>query len=148
MGGIGKSVWRFKPAVWREGVAYSSASIDPITGGVGIADVGEVGSESSYNYNSLQALVQKGMTHGLTFTLAYTYAHAMDNASSFENAGFGEGGARGYNQYVKSLNYGDSTFDARERLVFSPIYITPLLKGRSTFSPLSLALSGWEVSGT
>ena len=46
--------------------------------------------DGSSSYHSIQAFVQKGTTHGLMFQLAYTYAHALDNASSFENAGFGE----------------------------------------------------------
>jgi hypothetical protein len=108
--------------------------------------IGEVGSYASSNYNSLQISLTKAPTHGLLLQASYTYAHAMDDASSFENAGFGEFGQRGYNQYQKSLNYGDSTFDARHHFVISPVYTTPILKGHSTFSPLNLALSGWEVS--
>jgi hypothetical protein len=107
---------------------------------------GEVGSYSSSNYNSLQISVTKAPTHGLLFQLSYTYSHALDDASSFENSGFGESGQRGYNQFQKSLNYGNSTFDQRQSLVFSPVYQAPLLHGHSTFSPINLALSGWEVS--
>ena len=112
-----------------------------------LIDIGEVGSYATSNYNSFQASLTKAATHGLTFQLSYTYAHAMDDASSFENAGFGESGARGWNQYDKGLNYGDSTYDVRHHFVFSPIYIAPLMKGKSAFNPLNLALSGWEVSG-
>ncbi len=90
--------------------------------------------------------ITKARTHGLLLQVSYTYSHAMDNASSFENSGFGESGQRGYNQFQPSLNYGDSTFDTRHHLVLSPVYTTPILKGHSTFSPINLALSGWEVS--
>jgi hypothetical protein len=123
----------------------SNQGIDPNTGITGIVSAGTVGSGASSSYHSLQASVEKGMTHGLTFQLSYTYAHALDNGSSFENSGFG-GSARGYNQYVKSLNYGNSSFDVRHRLVFSPIYIVPQFSG-SAFSARNLALGGWEVSG-
>ncbi len=109
-------------------------------------EIGEVGSYASSNYHSLQASVTKAPSHGLLFQLSYTYSHALDDASSFENSGFGSNGQRGYNQFQKSLNYGDSAFDVRQRLVFSPVYVTPQLAGRSPFSPLSLALSGWEIS--
>ncbi|HZL25779.1 MAG TPA: carboxypeptidase-like regulatory domain-containing protein [Acidobacteriaceae bacterium] len=119
--------------------------VDPATGGAYITSIGTVGSGASSNYNSLQASVLKGLTHGLTFQLSYTYAHAMDDGSSFENSGFGSSG-RGYNQFVKSLNYGDSTFDARHRLVFSPIYISPIRSNSAWYSPLNLAISGWEIS--
>jgi hypothetical protein len=110
-------------------------------------DIGEVGSYSSSNYNSLQVSLTKAPTHGLLFQLSYTYAHALDDASSFENSGFGSSGQRGYNQYQKGLNYGNSTFDQRHHFVFAPVYIAPVLKGHGTFSPINLALSGWEISG-
>lgn len=109
-------------------------------------EIGEVGSYSTSNYNSLQASATKATTHGLLFQASYTYAHAMDDASNFENSGFGSSGQRGWNQFQKSLNYGDSTYDVRHHFVFSPVYDTPLLHG-NPHSPLSLALSGWEISG-
>jgi hypothetical protein len=108
--------------------------------------IGEVGSYSSSNYNSLQVSITKAPTHGLSGQISYTYAHSLDDASSFENAGFGESGQRGYNQFQKSLNRGDSTFDVRHHFVIAPIYATPILKGHSTFSPINLALSGWQIS--
>jgi hypothetical protein len=111
-----------------------------------ILGVGQVDSGASSSYHSLQANVQKAPTHGLSFTLSYTYAHAIDTGSSFENAGFGESSTRGYNQFDPALNIGDSAFDVRQRVVFSPIYVTPMLPGRSWFDPLNLALSGWEVT--
>ncbi|HEV2577559.1 MAG TPA: carboxypeptidase regulatory-like domain-containing protein [Acidobacteriaceae bacterium] len=109
-------------------------------------EIGEVGSYASSNYNSLQASITKAVTHGLQFQASYTYAHAMDDASSFENSGFGNSGQRAWNQFQKSLNYGDSTYDVRHHFVFSPVYTSPLIHG-SAFSPMSLALSGWEISG-
>jgi hypothetical protein len=123
-----------------------AGSIDPNTGNTGFVSVGTVGSGASSSYHSLQASVEKGMTHGLTFQLSYTYAHALDSGSSYENSGYGSNGARGYNQYDTALNYGDSQYDVRHRLVFAPIYITPKMSG-SEFSPKNLALSGWEISG-
>jgi len=132
-----------------------SFPLNTIGGSSVIAEEGEVGSEGSSNYNSLQMSLTKGMTHGLQFQLSYTFAHAMDNGSSFENSGFGGfgvlpggvGAQRGYNQYVKSLNYGDSTYDVRHNFVFAPVYTTPILHGQSALSPLNIALSGWQISG-
>ncbi len=133
-----------------QSVAYPehtiAGSIDPNTGNTGIASVGEVGSGAAGSYHSMQASVEKGMTHGLTFQMSYTYGHSMDSGSSFENSGFGSNGARGYNQFQPSLNYGDSAFDVRHRLVFAPIYIVPQFSG-SDFSLRNLALGGWEISG-
>jgi Carboxypeptidase regulatory-like domain len=123
-----------------------AGSIDPNTGIPGFVSVGTVGSGSAGSYHSMQASVEKAMTHGLTFQLSYTYSHALDGGSSFENSGFGESGQRGYNQFFKYLNYGDSAYDVRHRMVFAPIYIVPQFGG-SDFSVKNLALAGWEISG-
>jgi Carboxypeptidase regulatory-like domain len=120
--------------------------IDPNTGVTGVASAGTVGSFASSSYHSLQASVQKANTHGFVFQLSYTYAHALDNGSSFENSGFGSNGARGYNQFDQSLNYGDSQFDVRHRLVFAPLYKIPNFAG-SGHSFKNMLLAGWEVSG-
>ncbi|MGA7255712.1 MAG: carboxypeptidase-like regulatory domain-containing protein [Terracidiphilus sp.] len=119
--------------------------IDPASGQPGFLDPGDVSSYASSSYHSLQAVVDKGTSHGLNFELAYTWSHAIDTGSSFENAGFG-GANRGFNQYDPKLNVGDSGFDARQRLVFSPIYVTPLVSGHSEYSPINLAVGGWEIS--
>jgi hypothetical protein len=124
-----------------------AGSIDPNTGLTGFTSVGTVGSLASSSYNSLQVSVEKGLTHGFLFQLSYTYAHALDNGSSFENSGFGQNGARGYNQYVPSLNYGSSNFDARQRFVFSPVYVVPYKSSGGPLSVRNLAFSGWEISG-
>ena len=123
-----------------------AGAVDPNTGNPGFVSIGEVASGASSSYNSLQASIQKGMTHGLTFQLSYTYAHALDSASSFENAGFGESSTRGFNQFQPSLNYGNSAYDVKHRLVFAPIYISPRSSGE-WYSPVNLAFSGWEISG-
>jgi hypothetical protein len=118
--------------------------IDPNTGIPAYPTIGVVTSHGTSNYNSLQASVEKGVSHGLSFQVSYTLAHSLDDASSYENAGYG--GARGYNNVDKALNYGNSNFDARQRLVIAPIYTVPTIKGHSVYSPINLALSGWQVS--
>jgi hypothetical protein len=111
------------------------------------ASIGLISTGSSSNYNSLQLSVDKGLTHGLQLQASYTYSHALDDASSFENAGFGSNGQRGFNQYFPRLNYGNSLFDARNRFVIAPVYVVPFNKRGSAYSPTNLLLSGWEVSG-
>jgi hypothetical protein len=125
--------------------AYGYA--DAVTGYNDFEGVGVIATEGASNYHSLQASVEKGFTHGLNFQASYTYSHAMDNGSSFENSGFGASGSRGYNSYVKSLNYGDSAYDARHRFVLAPIYKVPFKKGGKAFSVYNLAAAGWQISG-
>ena len=115
--------------------------------------VGLISTEGASNYNSLQASATKGVTHGLLFQASYTYSHALDNASSYEDSGYGSiasgQSTRGYNQYQSSLNYGNSTYDARHRFVFSPVYVVPTIKGGSGAlkTVTNLLGSGWETSG-
>ncbi len=122
-------------------------SVDPNTGLTGFTSIGEVASSGSSNYNALQVSIQKAYTRGLQFQLSYTFAHALDNGSSFEGSGFGGTNGRGYNQFQPGLNYGNSSYDARQRLVFAPVYVTPILHGYNWYHPLNLAASGWQISG-
>jgi hypothetical protein len=108
--------------------------------------MGFISSIASSNYNSLQLYLEKGMTHGLQLTASYTLSHSLDDASSFEGSGFGGTNGRGYNQFVKALNYGNSTFDVRNRFVIAPIYEVPFKSSGGTFSAYNLLLSGWQFS--
>jgi hypothetical protein len=117
------------------------------------ASVGMQNSEGSSNYNSLQASLTKAPTHGLQLTLAYTYSHALDNASGYESStgsapgGGSTGRSLNYVAGYQYLNYGDSDYDARHRLVGSYIYTVPIgaLGRRNAF--FREALSGWEIAG-
>ena len=112
-----------------------------------IASVGTIDTVGNSNYNSLQLSATKGTTHGLLFQASYTWAHAMDNGSSFENSGFG-GANRGYNQFVPGLNIGDSSFDVRNRFVFSPVYDIPNWKELPGMHWLPDVVGrGWEIAG-
>lgn len=126
-------------AIYYPGHKLSGSSLIP--------EMGMIGSGATSSYNALQASMTKGETHGLLFQLSYTWAHALDSGSSLEDTGWGNSGQRGHNQYNASLNYGDALFDARQRLVFSPVYTVPFRKAAGTFSPVNLLLSGWQISG-
>ncbi len=106
--------------------------------------VGLISTEGTSNYNSLQLSMNKALTHGLILQASYTLSHALDDASNYENAGYG-GTTRGYNQYQPSLNYGNSTYDARNRFIFSPVYVVPRFLSGGYFA--NLLGSGWEISG-
>jgi hypothetical protein len=117
----------------------------PATGLPHFGSASQIVTEGSSNFNALELSLRKGNTHGLGGQISYTYGHSLDDSSSYEGAGFGT--ERGYNQYQKSLNYGNSDFDARHRLVIAPVYQVPFRQGGSTFSVRNLLVSGWEISG-
>lgn len=87
--------------------------------------VGEQNTEGSSNYNSLQGSLIQAPVHGLAFTLAYTWAHAIDDASGYESAVGRNGRVRNYVPGFASLNRGNSDFDARQRIVGSYTYTLP-----------------------
>jgi Carboxypeptidase regulatory-like domain len=105
--------------------------------------VGQQATDGNSVYHSLQASLQKRMSHGLDFLFSYTYSHSRDDGSSLENSSFG---TRGTNPFVNALNWGDSAFDARQRLVMSYTYRIPVPQ-RLNSGVLSKIFKGWMVAG-
>jgi hypothetical protein len=117
-------------------------AINPQNGVPWYLSVGTQGTEGASSYNSAQVTVTKAPTHGLSFTVAYTYSKALDNASGLESSGFN---GRSYNQYQPSLSYGPSDYDAPHHIAASYVYQVPLYHSDNLL--LRQALSGWEVTG-
>jgi hypothetical protein len=109
--------------------------------------IGLISSTGNSSYNSLQVSAKKNFTHGLLFQASYTWSHSLDNGSGFEDSGFG-GAHRGFNMFNPALNYGDSSFDARQRFVFAPVYQIPDWKNAPGLHWLpSIIGKGWGISG-
>ena len=105
-------------------------------------------SEGSSNYNSLQASLIKSPSHGLQFTMAYTYGHALDDGSGYESVtGSATGRVRNYVPGFQYLNYGSSDFDTRQRFVTSYIYEIPAAGRFKENFLLRETLTGWQVAG-
>jgi len=100
--------------------------------------VGQQGTFTHSNYNALELSLAEQDFHGLSFRAAYTYSHALDNASSFENS---QGAIDPFNF---NYSYGNSAYDARHRLVFEYLYHFPGLHSGALLSRLT---NGWTVSG-
>ena len=85
------------------------------------------------DYNGMQvALTQRNM-HGLTYTLGYTWSHALDQAT-------GERGGPSGNPFNQRLEYSNSEFDIRQRFTGTVTYALPGRKG------LGQMLEGWKVT--
>lgn len=121
-------------------VAPENWKYDPLTFG----SVGQQATDGNSRYNSLQTSLSKRVSHGLSFTISYTYAHAQDNGSSFENTSFG---VRGTNPFIDQLNWGDSQFDARQRFVTGYQYEIPVPHKLTSNGALSRIFKGWRVAG-
>jgi hypothetical protein len=112
--------------------------------------VGRTYTNGSSNYNALQVGLTKGPTHGLYFTLAYTYSHGLDDASGYESSfGGGDSGGAVVNQIpgYQYLGYGDSDYDARHRFVALYNYGIPLFSFMNDHAPLRETLGGWHFTG-
>ena len=85
-------------------------------------------------YNSLQATLTKRLSHGLDFTVGYTYGHGLDNGSlNFQ-------GLPPQNSKNQEAEYASSDFDIRHRLTVTAGYAIP---GKPGFGQL---LEGWKLN--
>jgi len=102
------------------------------------------------NYNSLQASIQKRLSHGVSFDFNYVWAHFL---SEQDSSGWGSrAGALNYQRsFDPSANYGNSNFDVRNAIKGSAIYQLPFGKGRTFVNNntlLDILIGGWQTSGT
>jgi hypothetical protein len=86
------------------------------------------------NYNGLQTSLTERTSHGLSFTVGYTYSHALDNDSYNISPFLPEDSTH------PARDYASSDFDLRHRFTFSVTYAFPSIK-----SPAQL-LEGWSVN--
>jgi len=111
---------------------------------------GYVAHNAVSNYNSLQASIQKRLTHGLEFNFNYVWAHFLDEMDS---SGWGSrAGSQPYqSSYNLHANYGNSNFDVRNAIKGSVIYQLPFGRGRQFLNNnwlLDEVLGGWQASST
>ncbi|MGC1257019.1 MAG: TonB-dependent receptor, partial [Candidatus Acidiferrales bacterium] len=101
------------------------------------------------NYDSLQVRLEKNFSHGLQFEAAYTYSHALDDASSASLGSLNNGDFR--NELYPGLEYGNSDFDVRHRFVISYIYQLPFGNGKKFGGDATglknQIIGNWQVAG-
>jgi outer membrane receptor protein involved in Fe transport len=107
------------------------------------------GSNGVSHYNSMNVRLQsQNFKHtGLMLVANYTYAHSLDDLSSTfsESAGASNGvGNLGYlDPRNPMLDYGNSDFDIRHRLVFSAIWSDPFFKSGRGWQRQTMG--GWSL---
>jgi hypothetical protein len=108
------------------------------------------GGTSAYNGFNAKFQTQNLRSTGLSLVANYTWSHSLDDMSStFSDSiqgGSGNGyGSLGYTNFTDPmLDWGNSDFDVRQRLVVSPIWETPWYKSETG---LGEALGGWSLVG-
>jgi hypothetical protein len=101
------------------------------------------------NYDGLQVRLEKRFTNGLQFEAAYTYSHAIDDASNASLGSQNQGDFR--LQTDPALEYGNADFDIRHRFVLSYVYNLPFGSGQRFGGDASgirnQIIGNWQVTG-
>src|SRR5260370_2572142 len=92
------------------------------------------GNYATSDYHAWQTQFQRQFTHGLGFTVAYTWSHSIDDASNF-NEGV---------TYPLSLSRSSSDFDIRQTLAASLVYDIPAPFKKNRFA--SAVLGHWSAA--
>jgi hypothetical protein len=89
------------------------------------------------NYNALQASLNHRTNNGMTVGVAYTWAKNLTtNVSDSQST---------TDTYNMKLDYGPTSYDQRQTLMVSYVYVLPFYKSQN--GAQGKLLGGWEVSG-
>jgi Carboxypeptidase regulatory-like domain/TonB dependent receptor len=100
-------------------------------------------SSGSSNYNALQAVVQRRLRNNLDFQANYTFAHALDDSENISNDG--SDGFASVPSRIRTLEYGNSNLDVRNRISITTNYALPF--GSSFTGVKGILAKGWEMNG-
>jgi hypothetical protein len=116
------------------------------------ATVSGTKSNGTMRYNALQAVVQKQMTHGLQYQVAYTFSKCMSDSTGYYGAWNNALSASAYwqNVYDQRAEYAPCYYDATHVISAYAIYDLPFGRGRMLGKDANRAVNGviggWEVS--
>ncbi len=111
-------------------------------------------SRAAMSYNALQAILRERVTHGLEFTLNYTYGKALTNSAGNypTNVGgnpFANQGAF-QNYYDSAADWGPASYDIRHNISGTGVYALPVGRGQQYLSGANRvvdeAIGGWKIS--
>jgi hypothetical protein len=106
-------------------------------------------NEAYSNYDALQVAVKKQMSHGILFNVNYTWSHSLDDGSTWHSGATTANGAAAGDAYTTewmhpNLDYGNSIYDIRHRLVLNYVWDLPFGNHHGF---LGAVLNGWEYNG-
>jgi hypothetical protein len=105
-------------------------------------------SVADSNYNSLQAKLEKRLSHGYNFLVTYTWSHSLDDAPTSLTS---DTGFPNTNLIPIRDSYSNSIFDVRQRVTVNGYYELPFGLGRQYLNHNRLfdyAVGGWASSLT
>jgi Carboxypeptidase regulatory-like domain len=116
------------------------------------AEVSGTKSNGTMRYNSLQAVVQKQMSHGLQYQVAYTLSRCMSDSTGYYGAWNNALSASAYwqNVYDQKSEYAPCYYDATHVVSAYAIYDLPFgrhgMFGKNVNSVVNEVIGGWQVS--
>ena len=116
------------------------------------ATVSGTQSNGTMMYNSLQAVLQKEMSHGLQYQVSYTYSKCMSDNSGYYGAWNNAISADPYwqNVYDKKAEWAPCYYDATHIISAYAIYELPFGRGqalgRNMNKVFNAIVGGWSVS--
>jgi hypothetical protein len=106
----------------------------------------QITNEGQGRYDSLQAKLDKKLSHGLSFLAGYTWAHSLDDA--VEPIQGADGQTAGNPAFLGlKFQYGASVTDVRNRFTFARQYDLPFGKGKQFLNHggiLDEVIGGWK----
>jgi hypothetical protein len=128
-------------------------AIDP-TVSIGSGNLLITESRAASNYQALQTVLRQRTSHGLEFTVNYTYGKALTNSAgnyAVNTAGasnFGQGAFQNY--YDSAADWGPAAYDVRHNFSGTGVYSLPFGHGKQYLSGVNRAvdeaIGGWKVS--
>jgi len=116
------------------------------------ATVSGTQSNGTMGYNSLQAVLQKQMGHGLQYQVSYTFSKCMSDSTGYYGAWNNALSASAYwqNVYDKKAEWAPCYYDATHVLSGYAIYELPFGRGktlaRDANKIVNAVIGGWSVS--
>jgi len=107
-------------------------------------------SRAAMNYQALQAVLRDRLSHGLEFTVNYTYGKALTN--SLGNYALNVNGFSGafQNYYDSAADWGPTGYDVRHNLSWTMVYALPFGRGQQFLSGVNrwedAVIGGWKFS--
>jgi hypothetical protein len=105
----------------------------------GIGDITLLTSQGASNYHAFQSSLERRMTQGLHFGMAYTWSKVITNAVTEQSIG----GIQ--NMYNLRAERGLADYNRAHVLVFNYVWEIPLMRNRRDLA--GRVLGGWELSG-
>ncbi len=124
---------------------------NPAQGGEG-ATVSGTKSNGNMKYNSLQAVLQQQMSHGLQYQVSYTYSKCMSDSTGYYGAWNNALSASAYwqNVYDQRAEWAPCYYDATHVISAYAVYDLPFGRGKSyaknVGKVVDAVIGGWEVS--